>query len=290
MGENYHGVSVRSETTMTDDLKAPERIWAWQEFAQGFPQGAGGWITHQTGGRTEYVRADRIATLEAALADMTQQRDAFRRNLRETFDAMCAMRDSINDYLPMQSLESDLLQGPENSIFCATVAEAVVSALTVARHERDAAMAGAVKVKPLMWHEGDEPDEWKSGPYDVWCELGMFQLYHWSIIVGEPHRTADNAKAAAQADYNARILSALTPDPDRMLALTAAAEAQAEARGMRKVVEALPHRVEKLGGQSYAYVRIEEILAFANAHDKKMETVWVPEPLTRHLTLIESTP
>jgi molybdopterin converting factor small subunit len=60
---------------MPDDLKAPERIWAWQEFAQGFPQGAGGWITHQTGGRTEYIRADRISTLEAALADMMQQRD-----------------------------------------------------------------------------------------------------------------------------------------------------------------------------------------------------------------------
>jgi septal ring factor EnvC (AmiA/AmiB activator) len=34
---------------------------------------------------------------------------------------------------------------------------------------------------------------------------------------------AEAAKAAAQADYSARIMSALTPDPDRMLALTAAA-------------------------------------------------------------------
>lgn len=45
---------------------------------------------------------------------------------RETFDAMCAMRDSINEYIPMPSLESDLLKGPENSVFCATVAEAVI--------------------------------------------------------------------------------------------------------------------------------------------------------------------
>jgi hypothetical protein len=45
---------------------------------------------------------------------------------RETFDAMCAMRNAINEYVPMPSTESDLLQGPENSVFCATVAEAVI--------------------------------------------------------------------------------------------------------------------------------------------------------------------
>ena len=67
------------------------------------------------------------------------------------------------------------------------------------------------KVKPLVWHEGDEPDEWKSGPYDVWREFGRYQLYHWSVVVGEPHKTASAAKAAAQADHEARILSALEP-------------------------------------------------------------------------------
>jgi len=45
---------------------------------------------------------------------------------RKTFDAMCAMRNAINEYVPMPSIESDLLQGPENSVFCATVAEAVI--------------------------------------------------------------------------------------------------------------------------------------------------------------------
>jgi hypothetical protein len=68
-----------------------------------------------------------------------------------------------------------------------------------------------VRVKALEWHECDEPDEWKSGPYDVWCEFGKFQLYQWSIVMGEPHDTADAAKAAAQADYEARILAALEP-------------------------------------------------------------------------------
>ena len=46
---------------------------------------------------------------------------------RDTFDAMCAMRNAINEYIPMPSLESDLLQGPENSVFCAAVAEAVIA-------------------------------------------------------------------------------------------------------------------------------------------------------------------
>lgn len=74
------------------------------------------------------------------IARLTAERDAFRRNLRDTFDAMCAMRNSINEYLPMPSIESDLLQGPENSIFCAAVAEAVVSTLPVLRALETAGM------------------------------------------------------------------------------------------------------------------------------------------------------
>lgn len=71
-------------------------------------------------------------------------------------------------------------------------------------------------VRPLVWHEGDEPDEWKSGPYDVWCELGRFQLYYWSIVMGEPHETADAAKAAGQAHHEALVRAELTvtPAPD----------------------------------------------------------------------------
>lgn len=81
------------------------------------------------------------------IARLTAERDAFRRNLRDTFDAMCAMRNSINEYLPMPSIESDLLQGPENSIFCAAVAEAVVSTLTVVLAERDALKTSNAKLE-----------------------------------------------------------------------------------------------------------------------------------------------
>lgn len=48
-------------------------------------------------------------------------------NLRESFEALCAMRNSINEHVPLPSLESDLLQGPETSVFCSVVAEAVVN-------------------------------------------------------------------------------------------------------------------------------------------------------------------
>lgn len=82
------------------------------------------WITHFPPGEMQALKdflngvkfvpqSDKTAALEAA-------------NRRATFDAMCAMRNSINEVIPMPSLESDLLQGPEDSVFCATVAETVV--------------------------------------------------------------------------------------------------------------------------------------------------------------------
>ena len=89
-------------------MTAPERIWAysdglWIEAWDAPPSGA------------EYIRADLPAVTVGVKPD------------RETFDAMCAMRDAINEFVPMPSLESDLLQGPENSVFCSTVAEAVIA-------------------------------------------------------------------------------------------------------------------------------------------------------------------
>lgn len=75
------------------------------------------------------------ADAQAAVA-LAVERDGLRRNLRETFEAMCTMRDAINEHVPMPSLESDLLQGPENSVFCAAVAEAVIAAVEALQKER----------------------------------------------------------------------------------------------------------------------------------------------------------
>ena len=63
---------------------------------------------------------------QAEIARLTRDNAVWQRNNRDTFDAMCAMRNAINEILPMPSLESDLLQGPESSVFCASVAAAVV--------------------------------------------------------------------------------------------------------------------------------------------------------------------
>ena len=60
----------------------------------------------------------RVAELESANA-MWQQ------NSRDAASAMLAMRNAINEYVPIQSIEGDLHRGPETSVFCEIVATAV---------------------------------------------------------------------------------------------------------------------------------------------------------------------
>ena len=413
MSENYHGVSVRSETTMTDDLKAPERIWAWHhkdatldarlwEAASPAPSYFPG---------KEYVDADRIADLEAALADMTRQRDAamagalrvrelaweqlgerawrapsplfgsFRverygdrlwqalwsvpgicdtfvegdfataddakqaiqarilsaltpdpdrmlaltaaayedaaQHARCQFDdrgnsraghysemdwtdgyaAACgAAADRIRALTHTDALsrieaqaeargmrkaaeaisalptptQEGTIEGHEQAYRAVAALADRITALEAAiadmTQQRDAAMAGAVKVKPLVWVKHPSVDIWRAdtafGTYKV---FGLGPTPSWdfdsfSDLNDKTSKSAESvtaAKAAAQADYNSRILSALTPDADRMLALIVAAEAQAEARGMRKAAE-----LSQLNGD---WVGRGEILALADA-------------------------
>jgi hypothetical protein len=101
--------------------------------------------------RVAFVEEERRKTFQALLK-VTKIHDEVEAKLakavqvvqpdRDTFDAMCAMRNAINEYIPMPSLESDLLQGPENSVFCATVAEAVIAEVKRLRALADAAMEG----------------------------------------------------------------------------------------------------------------------------------------------------
>ena len=114
------------------------------------------------------------------------------------------------------------------------------------RADLAAVQPAQVRVKPLVWHEGDEPDEWKSGPYDVWCELGKFQVYHWSIVKGAPHETAEAAKAEAQADYEARILAALEPQPDPR---------DEQRRALEKVIRNQRVQIKRLAATAEAHWR-----------------------------------
>lgn len=77
--------------------------------------------------------ATMIAWRRVAQAISAEVQKHWQKNARETWEAMCAMRDSINEHAPMPSVEADLLEGPEASVFCATVAEAVIRALTAPR-------------------------------------------------------------------------------------------------------------------------------------------------------------
>ncbi|MFA5377050.1 MAG: hypothetical protein WC455_14965 [Dehalococcoidia bacterium] len=63
----------------------------------------------------------------ARIEELERQNEAWRRNSIDTRAAMVAMRNDINQHVPLPSLDSDLLQGPENSVFCATVASAVAA-------------------------------------------------------------------------------------------------------------------------------------------------------------------
>ena len=106
-------------------------------------------MTVQTGGNV-YVFADdyaallaerdfqterlRIAIERAEKAEDENQklREANARwynNSVDTWQAMVTMRNDINEYVPLPSIEADLLKGPENSVFLATVAECVCAAL-----------------------------------------------------------------------------------------------------------------------------------------------------------------
>jgi len=72
------------------------------------------------------------------IAEKDVRIQGWRNASRSTFEALCAMRDSINEHVPLPSLESDLIEGPENSVFCSVVAEAVASHVAALEAENKA--------------------------------------------------------------------------------------------------------------------------------------------------------
>ena len=90
------------------------------------------------------------------------------------------------------------------------------------------ARADAVKVKPLVWWETASQNNHTHGARCALCALGTYYVHvdggrhqAWletfnsnsEIWCGEVCGSVDAAKAAAQADYEARILAALEPTP-----------------------------------------------------------------------------
>ena len=92
-----------------------------------------------------------IATLTDRLAEVERERDKARTalsaamaNYRDAWEAMRAMRNSINEHVPMPSEEADA--NPEAGTFCAAVTEAVIAALATARAETAAVIERAKAV------------------------------------------------------------------------------------------------------------------------------------------------
>ena len=86
--------------------------------------------------------------------------------------------------------------------------------------ERDAALAGAVKAKPLVWNTVERRYQMFQARslglvYEASCDPDM----GWAWAQGDglvdfvKAANEEAAKSAAQADYEARILAAIQPDP-----------------------------------------------------------------------------
>lgn len=99
-----------------------------------------GWLEDTSMSRKNFYLAAGEKCIEAAAAIRELQRinDLWAANSCETWQAMQAMRDSINEHIHMPSAESDLLQGPESSVFCEIVARRVADAIRELRAEADA--------------------------------------------------------------------------------------------------------------------------------------------------------
>ena len=144
------------------DTNAPERF-----TMDAVTDGERAWCVADPHPDGEWVRFADLAThapREDGYSAGVRAAAAERANRRATFDAMCAMRNDINEHIPMPSLESDLLQGPEDSVFCAAVAEAVIAALVRLHQELTDARAGAVE--PVAWKTATQFDGRTSNSLD----------------------------------------------------------------------------------------------------------------------------
>lgn len=113
-----------------------------------------------------------------------------RQNARETWEAMVAFRNTLNEYVaPMPSLESDLLQGPEASVFFVAMARAIRKALH---------WTTGVEVKPLDWRGGKKSKREK-------------KFYAYCSLTGEWWANNEGEKLNVERMRRDRILPYLEP-------------------------------------------------------------------------------
>lgn len=110
--------------------------------------------------------------------------------------------------------------------------------------------------------------------HDKWSDPDIGSEYTFCINSdyrkGVPHLVkAGSGWTTMNEKGTFRVIGRKPHDRAALDRLLAEAEAKSSANALRRVVD-LPHRIEKLGGQNYAYVRVEEILNMIpkEAHDE----------------------
>ena len=74
-----------------------------------------------------------VARLTAERDDAIRAKDCFQRMTRAHWEALCAMRNSINEYIPMPNTDSGPLFSPEDGPIYADIAERVIADLAESR-------------------------------------------------------------------------------------------------------------------------------------------------------------
>ncbi|SEN94838.1 hypothetical protein SAMN04488103_109162 [Gemmobacter aquatilis] len=67
----------------------------------------------------------------------------------------------------------------------------------------------AVKVKPLVWVDGEATDHITAGDYNIYYRDHKYWLYFWGVILAPSHLTLAEAQAAAWHHHQIRIISSL---------------------------------------------------------------------------------
>lgn len=231
-------------------MSGPERIWAWLKGEQIGEARAGEWRNWQARYTdcTSYTRTD---LYEAAIAERDawvetcqsalSERDALRERVGETRMCVNCGRYAQREHDRVEPLAD--CPSPDACTFDMTPDEAWQywrEKYHALRAKLDA--RPAVKVKPLVWETGTDTITASPQMYSIWKDNGgsgapddpfvtfnNYMLYSPHMAALGEYKMVGEAEAAAQADYEARILAALD--------LTETAE-QAEARGFSKGIEA----------------------------------------------------
>lgn len=88
-----------------------------------------------------------INSMQERIRTVVRENRTWQANSRATWEAMVSMRNAINEYVTMPSIEGDLLQGPENSVFCEAVAAAVISHVRQMQETIDSVCLSAINGK-----------------------------------------------------------------------------------------------------------------------------------------------